>query len=185
MMVGEGPVSRLRNLLGLSLREFSKRYNISKPALTNYEAGMYPALSDAMVELLYDAVSEAGHSLPDLMREWYGVDSLYLAYSGWLRASRVAEADRFMVSPYTVAELSTRARDGRVAAPMLVFVEETAGSVYNFSKLLKVPQATVWRYVEGKTSGMPKQLSEALESIGYPRVSDLRAQQGLWRERYA
>lgn len=184
-MVGEGPVSRLRNLLGLSLREFAKRYGISKPALTNYEAGMYPALSDAMTELLYDAVGEAGHSLPALMRDWYGVDSLYLAYGQWLREARLAQAERFMVSPYTLSELSIRAKEGVVKSPMLAFVEETAGSVYTFSKLLKVPQATVWRYVEGKTSGMPVQLQSALEDIGYPRVAELRMEQMRWRERYA
>jgi transcriptional regulator with XRE-family HTH domain len=181
----DGPVSRVRNLSGLSLREFCKRFGLSKPALTNYEAGMYSALSDAMVSILYEATAELGHSLPDLMREWFGVDSAYLAYDAWLRASRVEQADRFMVSPFTLAELSTRAKDGKVVSPMLAFVEETAGSVYTFSKLLKVPQATVWRYVEGKTVGMPKQLAEALDDVGYPRSSDLMAQQLLWRERYA
>lgn len=181
----EGPVSRVRKLTGLSLREFSARFGISKPALTNYEAGMYSALSDKVVALLYAALEEPGHSMQGLMQEWYGVDSLYLAYDKWLRGERLAVADRFMVSPYTLAELSTRAKDGVVVSPMLSFVEETAGSVYNFSKLLKVPQATMHRYVSGVTAGMPRELVEALETIGFPRVDVLRVEQLKWRERYA
>lgn len=184
-MMVEGPVSRVRNLTGLSLRDFCKRFGISKPALTNYEAGMYSSLSDAMVSILFDAVAGTGRSLSDVMQEWYGVDSVVVAYERWLRGERLRVADDFMVSPVTLGELTVSSRDGVVPSPMLLWVERTSGSVYGFSKKLKVPQATVWRYVEGKTSGMPKQLSEALEGIGYPRVAELRVEQMRWRERYA
>lgn len=181
----EGPVSRVRKLTGLSLRDFCKRFGISKPALTNYEAGMYSALSDAMVSILYEAVAGTGRSLSDVMTEWFGEGSAFLAYGKWLREERLGVADRFMRSPATLQELSTRARDGVVPSPMLVWVEETAGSVYTFAKLLKVPQATLWRYIEGKTVGMPKQLREALDAIRYPMVTQLALEQMKWRERYA
>lgn len=181
----EGPVSRIRRLCGLSLRDFCKRFGISKPALTSYEAGMYPALSESMVSILFEAVEGLGLSMRDLMQDWFGVDSVYVAYADWVRAERLAVSERFMVSPFTLQELSSRARDGVVVSPMLAFVEGTAGSVYSFSKLLKVPQATLWRYIDGKTLGMPRELVEAFEAIGYPRVDVLRVEQLKWRERYA
>lgn len=180
----EGPVSLVRKACGLSLREFSLRYKISKPALTNYEAGMYPALSNAIVSLLYDATERLGISIADLMHERFGTDSVTVAYAEWLRLERLAVAGTFMMSPVSLHELKLAGK-GVPGSPFLAWVERTCGSVYNFSKSLKVPQATVWRYADGKTSSMPKQLVAALTDVGYPRIEDLEAEQRMWRERYA
>jgi hypothetical protein len=70
-------------------------------------------------------------------------------------------------------------------SPMAVLVKDTAGSVQGFAKLIKVPSATLLRYVRGDQQFMPASIREALFDCGYDYVAELEDVQARWVDLHA
>lgn len=69
-------------------------------------------------------------------------------------------------------------------SPMFFFVFNTVGSAQGFAKLLKIPAATLVRYMEGKQENMPGAIAEALKNVRYEFLTELMAHQSNWTKEY-
>lgn len=166
------PYAFLRMKAGLSQNAFCQRYTFAKQTLTCIESGMYTELSDRMVVSLGKACAAAGVAARLELLENYGVDRLQQAYVEWRQRQRGA-----------FAETINRVVPGRWTnekSPMDCLVEDTTGSVQGFAKALKVPNATLIRYMRGKQLLMPRSLESALRGVNYPYLPELYRLQTQW-----
>lgn len=168
------PYAFLRMKAGLSQNAFCAKYGFAKQTLICIESGMYTELSDRMIVSLGKACAAAGVPARVELLENYGADKLQQAYMEWRSRERGAFAERLntYVPDKWTAEIS----------PMKFMVDETVGSVQGFAKALKIPSATLIRYMTGKQAIIPRSIESALRQINYPYLVDLARLQREWAD---
>lgn len=167
-MASKNPYAYLREKCGLSQQKFCDKYKFAKQTLVGIEAGFYADLSPRMVAALHEACVVANVPEYDLLREEYRDSHIEIAYSHW-RAWERARVDLPPVGIRSTAELS----------PMHFYVKDTVGSVQGFAKLLKIPPATLLRYIRGGKRGMPWEVREAFSDAGID-TETLETEQQKW-----
>lgn len=175
-MANSNPYAFLRRKCGLTQRRFCELYKFAKQTLVGIENGMYPSLSDRMIA----AIEQACHDYDiDMLAELdylFGTTSVNTAYQQWVAAERV------QVNPAIRSYRPIIWDDRR--SPMYFFVFNTVGSAQGFAKQLKVPAATLVRYMDGKQENMPGSITEALRNIGYEFLPELMSHQANWVRDY-
>lgn len=168
----ENPYAHLRKKTGLSQVEFAEKHGLARQTLIGIEKGVYPTLSDRMIVELGKECHAKGIDARYELREHYGVDTLSQAYSGWRNADRLENAEGInQLSPVQwTPELS----------PMHFIVKAFGRGVQGFSKAMKIPSATLLRYIKGEQREMPTSIEEAFRGIGYPFLTDLIERQAAW-----
>lgn len=167
-MASKNPYAYLREKCGLSQQKFCDTYKFAKQTLVGIEAGFYADLSGRMVASLYNACVVAGIDQFDALREEYGVAQLEIAYDLWRDGER-ALVDLPPVGIHSTDELS----------PMHFYVKDTVGSVQGFAKMMKIPPATLLRYIRGGKRGMPWEVREAFSDAGID-TETLETEQQKW-----
>jgi hypothetical protein len=111
-----------------------------------------------------------------VLKDEYNEQSLQDAYHAWQSLERMQVAHRFRNPP---PEQFTEA-----LSPFHFFMLSVAPSQQAFCKLLKVPAASVSRYVTGYTRTMPKVLERALREVQYPYLPELLTLQVNWTDEH-
>ena len=168
----KNPYALLREKTGLSQVAFARKHELARQTLVSIEQGVYPTLSDRMILELGKECHAAGvDARAELMAE-YGVGRLSEAYAKWRKADREEVAwiiNRIEPNAWT-PELS----------PMHFVVKAFGRGVQGFSKALKIPSATLLRYIKGEQREMPESIEVALREVEYPHLTQLIALQASW-----
>ena len=166
------PFVHLRNKAGLSQRKFCEKYGFAKQTLVAIEQGMYPDLSDRMTDAIFAACLAVDIDPAVELLDEYDTPYLSTAYASWVAGERMLIDSRildYVPKPGT----STH-------SPMALMVRDTLGTVQGFSKNLKVPPATLMRYMRGGQALMPVSIDAALSEAGYHHVKALKDLQEKW-----
>lgn len=165
-MTNKNPYALLRERAGYTLKRFCLEFKFAKQTVIGIESGMYPELSERMT----DAITQACYNIDMLstLLEEYDTPYLSKAYEAWRIKSR-----RVLVLP--TVELHYDA-----LSPMHYFVKDTIGSVQGFAKKLKVPPATLLRYIRGDQKFMPMEIKTALQDAGCEQVNELEQIHFSW-----
>ena len=166
------PYAFLRGRAGLSQRKFCDKYGFAKQTLIAIEQGMYPDLSDRMTDAIFAACLAVDIDPAVELLDEYDTPYLSAAYVAWVESERGFVDSR--ISDY-VPKPGTP-----VKSPMALMVHETIGTVQGFAKNLKVPPATLMRYMRGGQTQMPVSIDEALRQAGYMHTYDLAKAQEKW-----
>lgn len=168
----KNPYAMLREQCGLNQSEFSARHHLARQTLIAIEQGVYPTLSDRMILELGKECHAKGIVAADTLREHYDVATLSAAYEKWRSADRLSASAGIndVVPDQQTSKLS----------PMHFVVKDFGRGVQGFSKALKVPNATLLRYIKGDQREMPRSLEEALRAVGYPYLRELIERQAAW-----
>lgn len=167
-MASKNPYAYLREKCGLSQQKFCDKYKFAKQTLVGIEAGFYADLSQRMVYAIKDAASRLEVHMPVLLTEEYGTFDIQLAYAKWRLETR-QEVELPAVGLRSTDELS----------PMHFYVKDTVGSVQGFAKMMKIPPATLLRYIRGGKRGMPWEVREAFNDAGLD-TETLETEQQKW-----
>lgn len=168
------PFAHLRNRAGLSQRKFCEKYGFAKQTLVAIEQGMYPDLSDRMTDAIYAACLVVDIDPAVELLDEYDTPYLSSAYSTWVSRERLDVDPRifdYVPKPGTPTH-----------SPMALMVRDSVGTVQGFSKALKIPPATLMRYMRGGQSLMPVSITAALDDAGYPYTGQLAQLQEKWIE---
>lgn len=165
------PYAFLRGLTGLTQKQFCEQYSFAKQTLILIEQGVSPELSDRMVVSMGKALFDKGIVAQEVLYAEYGVTTLGVAYKQWRKMER-AEVSKNWISPVP--------KQTEVSSPMAFLVRETIGSVQGFAKALKIPPATLVRYIKGLQREMPASVREALMDVGYIYLTELINAQAQW-----
>lgn len=165
------PYAHLRKAAGLTQKKFCEDFGFAKQTLLTAEQGIFPELSQRMTSAIYEACRVRGMDADDILTADFGMPNLEVAYL-WYRNSELMEAKKNWKSP----EL----RETDTTSPMSFLVKDTTGTIQGFSKLLKIPTATIVRYLRGLQQDMPASVREALLQVGYIYVTELAAAQAQW-----
>jgi transcriptional regulator with XRE-family HTH domain len=166
------PFVHLRNKAGLSQRKFCDKYGFAKQTLVAIEQGMYPDLSDRMTDAIYAACLAVDIDPAVELLDEYDTPYLSAAYTMWVSCERKNIDPRifdYVPKPGTPS-----------LSPVAVMVRDTVGSAQGFAKALKIPPATLMRYMRGGQAMMPVSIVDALTQAGYPYVGTLRDLQEKW-----
>jgi hypothetical protein len=174
--VTKNPYVRLRELCGISQKGFATKHSFGKMTMVYLESGMYTRVSDRQSIALGKECDEKGVNGREILREEYGFDSLNEAYLAW------RSEDRKLRAPEVLAKAAPPFMGDELLSPVGRFVQDTAGSLQGFCKLLKVPSITMTRYIRGETSTVPDAFWFALEDIKYPHAQELADAQFSWLE---
>lgn len=173
----KNPYKFLREKAGFTQKRFCDEYEFAKQTIIMIEHGVYPELSDRMIDSLNKACFHAGFDPRHELEHEYGYLTLEQAYDAWKHAER---------KKVPAAMLDEKPEDGiEDVSPMAILVKETDGSVQGFAKTIKIPSATLLRYVRGDQKFMPASIREALTECGYRYVSELEEKQAKWVDTYA
>jgi len=170
----KNPYVRLRELCGASQKAFAAKHGFGKMTMVYLESGMYTRVSDRQSIALGKECAEKDVDAVKVLEDEYGADSLNEAYLAW------RSADRRLRAPSILAKVSPPFEGSGDKSPVAMFVQNTAGSLQGFCKLLKVPSITVTRYMRGETLTFPDALQEALDDVKFPHVDALRKAQDSW-----
>jgi hypothetical protein len=170
----KNPWTRLRELTGYGQREFERRYEFSHTVMAGIESGLYPDLSESMIQSLGHACHEKGVNAVQVLADEYASVDLQGAYHQWQSTERRQAK--------TVLDSMVAMRSSDQLSPMHFFVKDNFGSLRASCVALKVPTATMTRYVAGLTSTMPKVLEQALREagMGKQRIELIQATQDAW-----
>lgn len=168
----KNPYALLREQCGLNQSEFSTKHQLARQTLVAIEQGVYPTLSDRMILELGKECHAKGVAAASVLQEAFGVSRLSEAYELWRRADRLAASAGIndVVPGQWTKDLS----------PMHFVVKGFGRGVQGFSKALKVPGATLLRYIKGDQREMPRSLEEALRGVEYPYLTQLIERQAAW-----
>lgn len=168
----KNPYAHLRERTGLSQVKFAEKHHMARQTLIAIEQGVYPTLSDRMIVELGKECHAAGVNATAELREAYGAPTLSEAYANWRLADRLEESATVndLVPDQWTSQLS----------PMHFIVKGFGRGVQGFSKAMKIPTATLLRYLKGEQREMPTSVEEAFRGIGYPYLSELIARQAAW-----
>lgn len=168
----KNPYALLREKAGLSQVKFAEKHGLARQTLIAIEQGVYPTLSDRMIVELGKECHAAGVDARTELREGYGVDTLSAAYAKWRDADRLEEsaAVNDLVPDQWTSQLS----------PMHFIVKGFGRGVQGFSKAMKIPTATLLRYIKGEQREMPTSIEEAFRGIGYPYLTLIIERQAAW-----
>lgn len=174
----KNPYARLRELCKIGQREFERKYGLSHTVMASLESGLYPDLSASMIEYLGLECAEKGIEAGRFLWNEYHQASLQNAYHAWQTEQRKQAAplmDTFIA----------RATDKR--SPMQMWVTDKFGNPRAFCTTLKVPTATVTRYLTGQTRTMPKVVEQAFTEAGMSvsTLTYLKEAQESWTADYA
>lgn len=164
--MSKNPILELLDECGIKPAEFAKEYEFSRQGIDYYINGVYPNLSDKLLDALYDLTFDRGLEWPDLETE----------YQEWRADERAAQVDKFHIQPRQVWNEKT--------SPFDTYVRDTSGNRSRFAKDLKVPVRDVTRYARGEAMAMPLELQAALDEIAFPYKAELIAMQYNWRMDY-
>lgn len=170
----KNPYRYLRELCGITQKDFAAKFEMSKTTMTYIESGQYPDLSEHQILSLGKACHEAGIDAGGELVSVYGFDSLQSAYHAWQSTERMQQAHIFrgvLPTPGTIMPS---------VSPMAQYITDTARTTQKFCKLLKVPSASVLRYATGATRTMPIAIRKALEETRYPYMPELIQLQEIW-----
>lgn len=175
-MTTTNPFTYLRNKSGMTMRQFCDFYKFAKQTLIGMEAGLYPELSERMLETAKDLGKRFDIRIDDELMDAYGTADLQTAYAWWIDSERgkVVPSIRTYNPDQWTDKLS----------PMHFFVKNTTGSAQGFAKQLKIPPATLMRYVTGKQAEMPSSIERALRAVDYPYMAQLITNQRNWTTTY-
>jgi hypothetical protein len=173
----KNPYIRLRELCGTSQKGFATKHGFGKMTMVYLESGMYTGVSERQSIALGKECYEKGVDAHEVLREEYGAGSLNEAYLAWRRE------DRRVRAPGVLAKAAPPFEGDTETSPVAKFVQDTAGSLQGFCKLLKVPSITMTRYIRGETVTVPQALLEALEDVKYPHTAALIDAQTDWISR--
>lgn len=171
----KNPYVRLRELTGLGQREFERKYQLSHTVMSSIESGLFPDLSDNMIEVLGRECAEKGIEAGRFLWNEYEQATLQDSYHVWQTEMRkLARPMMRFDSLKSTPDLS----------PMHFFVTEKFGNPRAFCTTLKVPTATVKRYITGATRTMPKVIEQALTEAGMSKknLSWLKQSQEDWTD---
>jgi transcriptional regulator with XRE-family HTH domain len=175
-MLNSNPYAFLRRKCGLTQRRFCELYKFAKQTLVGIETGMYPSLSDRMVAAIEQACFDYDIDMLAELDYLYGTVNVSTAYEQWIVSERSAVPDN--VRSYRPVIWDDK------RSPMYFFVFNTVGSAQGFAKLLKVPAATLVRYMDGKQENMPGAITAALKNVQYEFLTDLMTYQTNWVKEY-
>lgn len=172
------PYARLREMCKIGQREFERKYNLSHTVMASIESGLYPDLSAYMVECLGRECAEKGIEAGRILWNEYEQPTLQDAYHAWQTQQRA------LVKPllkYSEVHATPK------LSPMLLFITERFGNPRAVCTALKVPTATVTRYITGQTRTMPKVVEQAFTEGGMGRkaLELLRGAQEDWTVEHA
>jgi hypothetical protein len=161
-------------MCGTSQKGFATKHGFGKMTMVYLESGMYTRVSERQSIALGKECYEKGVDAHGVLREEYGAGSLNEAYLAWRRE------DRRVRAPGVLAKAGPPFEGDEKTSPVARFVQDTAGSLQGFCKLLKVPSITMTRYIRGETVTIPQALLEALEDVKYPHTAALIDAQADW-----
>ena len=164
------PYAFLRKKAGLSQRKFCAEYGFAKQTLIGIESGFYPTLSERMADAIFTACNKADIDASVALLDEFNTPYLDRAYAAW----RFNDRDGALLHTWKPDLLH------EATSPMEEFVMDTVGSVQGFAKLLKVPPATLTRYMRGEQAIMPTSIHTALDAVDYPYLRQLQASQREW-----
>lgn len=167
-MASKNPYAYLREKCGLSQQKFCDKYKFAKQTLVGIEAGFYADLSPRMLTAMYNACIVANVQIYTELKEEYNVEQLEIAYDLW------RDGERALVELPAVGLRSTDE-----LSPMHFYVKDTVGSVQGFAKMMKIPPATLLRYIRGGKRGMPWEVREAFSDAGID-TETLETEQQKW-----
>lgn len=170
-MKKQNPYAYLRTRCGMTQRGFAEYADLARSTLVYIEAGLYPDISDRQNMELARLCHEKGIDARAELLEHYGHTGLNTSYKAW----QSAERNRLSKGRLPEPRWSER-------GPFRAFVEDTAKTVDRFCKMLKVPPATVTRYLEGQTATMPLAIASALSDVDYLHTKRLTEYQDKWVE---
>jgi DNA-binding XRE family transcriptional regulator len=173
--VTSNPYQRLRKACGIQQKEFANKYGFSHASMTAIEGGTVPNLSDRMIVALGKECAAKDIDARAVLVTEYGVATLSEAYQNWKANERMAVAQMFR-KPLTGNETFER-------SPFADYVEDVAGGVTQFAKLLKVPLSAVQMYANGKILTMPKVVKEGLTQVRFDQIDILESIQSKWTGR--
>lgn len=168
----KNPYALLREQCGLNQSEFSVKHKLARQTLVAIEQGVYPTLSDRMIVELGKECHAKDVRAASVLQENYGVTTLSEAYAIWRAADRLESADEINAIAPTMWS--------NKLSPMHFVVKTFGRGVQGFSKAMKIPGATLLRYIKGEQREMPRSIEEAFRAVGYPFLSDLIARQAAW-----
>jgi DNA-binding XRE family transcriptional regulator len=168
----DNPYRRLRLACSINQKDFGAKYGFSHATMNAIEGGQVIDLSERMVLSLGQECAEHGISAAEILGDEYGVTTLREAYENWKSNERAAFSGRFQ-KPLSGAETWEE-------SPFSVYMQEVAGTMTAFAKMLKVPLAAVQRYANGKNLTMPKAVEEALTQVQFVDLDDLKDVQTKW-----
>lgn len=171
--MSRNPFALLRERAGFTQKRFCEEFKFAKQTVIGIESGVYPELSDRMIDAIGLACTKGGISEWETLMEEWETPYLNKAYLRWKLNERLA-VDFPLVQIRFTDEYS----------PMHFFVKDTVGSVQGFAKKLKVPPAMILRYIRGDQRFMPMSLMEALSDINYRDREDLQKQQAEWTDKH-
>lgn len=172
----ENPYALLRQKAGLNQTQFCAKHHLARQTLVAIERGVYPTLSDRMIVELGKACHAAGVDAAQELSEAFGVRTLSEAYAIWRREDRIEQASGVnSIEPD---------RWSPALSPMRHLVLEFGRGTQGFSKAMKVPSATLIRYMEGRQREMPESIEVAFREIGYPNLRQLIERQAAWADEH-
>lgn len=171
----KNPYVRLRELTGLGQREFERKYQLSHTVMSGIESGLFPDLSDYMIESLGRECAEKGVEAGRFLWNEYQQSNLQDAYHAW--QTQMRKLAKPMVR-------FTELHSSATSSPMRFLVTENFGNPRSFCTTLKVPSATVMRYIVGATRTMPKVIEQALTEAGMSKknLTTLKQAQEVWTD---
>lgn len=172
------PVSHVLRAVGMTKAEFGRSLPMSRNGLNQVMFGTYVSIPPRVQEKLEAVAEHAGLDTASMLSDEYGVGNLADAYERWKRSERAgAEA--------MLAEVKPPFRWNEQNSPARNFAVDVAGGVDTFSKVLKVPPGTLYRWTTGLTEAMPKSIYQALKMTGYQYVTELMETQAAWAQEHA
>ena len=176
------PVAFLLDTADMGVREFGREFGFSYSAMVALTAGTFSRLSPRILDSLTSMLRHVGLDT-SILREIYGTDSIATAYKAWQKEAR--QANSWVVNVDTehwkrIQGLAT----SKDRSPVDTFIYATAATHTRFSKLLKVPPATVLRWATFQTQTMPRTIFEALREIGFEHIEELQNAHDTWATKW-
>lgn len=143
------PFERLRTLAGVSRTEFASVADLSRQAVLNLEAGMYPEVPLRANRALATLAQRHGIDAGSILRAEYGFGTLNQAMDAWKQRKR-AEVDARDWPPMRLSQAIARF--------------DSPGS---FCRRLCIPTSAIYHAMYGSGSTVPAVIHEALHDAGY------------------
>ena len=176
------PVSFLLDKADMGVREFGREFGFSYSAMVGLTSGTFVRPSQRMVDNLTSMIRK--HGYPDnVLEEIYGTASIKVAYLLWQQEARLESAWYMDVDPQHWARIKALTTT-KHRSPVDCYIYATAGTGTRFSKLLKVPPATVLRWATFQTQTMPRSIEFALREVGFAHIDELKFMQDAWATKW-
>lgn len=162
----------------MSGRQFERNWGFAHQTMIDATAGTFEDLPERIATSLREEFNRQGMYLHEWLAEEYGglsVHGIFEIYKVWRRFDRERYKDEFQLQPRVPGIYNPGMSPGHL------WIHDTGNTPTSTSKKLKVPPATLKRWLDGKTKEMPDSLRIALGAIGYPWINTLAA---LQKEHY-